>query len=499
MVFNSLEFIFGFALFVLLYFLVAVKWRTPLIFVASIAFYAYYSIPLVLYLAACIVVTYYVGLRIQKQRDAGVSAKGWMLVGVIVNLGALAFYKYLDFIGQTIADICNGGSYTALQLVAPLGISFITFQAVSYVIDVYRGTSECEKSLYNFALYLSFFPKVIQGPIERAGDMLPQFQEEHRFNAERARAGFLMMLYGLFLKLAVADVAAVVVDTVFNSISLYNGFTIAMATVMFTFQIYCDFAGYSLIAIGTAKILGYDLQTNFSHPYLSKSPGEFWRRWHMTLNEWLKDYLYIPLGGSRCSKGRQRFNTLATFGLSGLWHGADWGYVIWGLLNGAYVAIEKDVKRFFKAHRREGKPEKKAEYGSFSNVLKVIGTFILISFGWLFFRARNLTTSFAAVKGIFTNFKLFPSMNYICDQISHGQGTMLYGLDVATQWPRLIFFLVVVIIMDVIADKYDLPEIIARGNRGFRWLIYLVLLTVIILFGAYGFGVSAGDFIYTGF
>lgn len=506
MVFNSLEFIFALAAFAVLYFALPIKWRNPLMLVASLAFYAYYSLILSLYLVACIVLTYLIALEISKKKAAGASTKFWLLAGIILNLGSLAFFKYVNFIGRTISEVFTHGSYTALNIAAPLGISFIVFGAVSYLVDVNRGKIEVEKSLFRFALYMSFFPKVIQGPIERAGDMLPQFTEGHGFNAERARAGFAMLLYGLFLKLAIADVAGQMVDTVYGDLSSYGGLTIIAATMMFTAQLYCDFAGYSLMAIGIAKIFGYDLTTNFRHPYLSRSVGEFWRRWHITLNNWLRDYLYIPLGGSRCSNSRRRFNVLVTFGISGLWHGADWGYVIWGLLNGVYVNLENEVKRHRKARSVENgaseskasDPKAVAQESKFRNCMGIVKTFILVSFSWLFFRAKSLSASFLALKRIFTSFNAIECLKFAKHTFGAGAGHMLYGLDVAV-WPRLFLFMLFAMVIDVIADKHDLPGRIATCKRPLRWLIYIVLMMLIIIYGSYGFGVSASDFIYTGF
>ncbi len=505
MSFNSLDFLLLFAAVVILYYLLPQKLRNPLLLIASYVFYAAYNLGLTLFLLVLTLVTYFIGREVDRRRGDKAS-KRWMILGVTLNLLVLAFYKYFNFFSLTIAGLTGAADPVRIDWLVPLGISFIVFTAVSYLADVYRGKLSSQPSLFKFALYISFFPKIVQGPIERAGDILPQFEEAHVFDLKRYREGMIYVLYGLFMKMVVADTASIVVDRIYGSLNDYSGAAIALATVLFALQIYCDFAGYSYTAIGAAKVLGFEFRQNFRQPYLSRSVAEFWRRWHMSLNRWLTDYLYIPLGGSRCSKSRKNFNVLVTFGLSGLWHGADWGYVIWGLLNGIYIIVESALKSF-SARLRAGRSASEAKEAAspsagkqrLGSFLHGFITFILIAFSWIFFRARNLSTSFTAIGRIFTQFHLLSFIGYVREQLAGGAGTSLYGLDVVYNLPVLLAGIVTVVIVDVMTDRRSIAKELAEGRRWLRWLVSLALIFAVILFGVYGYGYSAGAFIYAGF
>ena len=385
-----------------------------------------------------------------------------------------------------------------------------------YLVDVYRGTIPAEKNILRFAIYISFFPKVVQGPIEAAGDFLPQLDRGQRFDVLLFREGFIMVLYGEFMKMVVADTLGVAVDFIYLNPDVCLGATLLFGTFLFALQIYCDFAGYSLIAIGAAKILGFRLKQNFRQPYLSSSVGEFWRRWHMSLNNWLTKYVYIPLGGSRCSEARTTANTLITFGLSGLWHGADWGYVIWGLLNGLYVSIERFAGKHLHPQRK-GKEEKnpteknnknnkniknnkgKQEKGPVSRFFGRILTFVLVSLSWIFFRAQSLEKASLVVYRITHRFLLSEFVPFVIKKLSMGPGNLLYNLDVVYGWRKLILGLLVVWIVDLFAEKHDIPYILARSKRRVRWTVEIILLITVIVFGVYGFEYNASAFIYSAF
>ncbi|MBR5343795.1 MAG: MBOAT family protein [Oscillospiraceae bacterium] len=522
MSFNTLDFMLLLAGTLILYFLLPQKLRNPLLLVASYVFYAAYSLGLTLFLVIMTLITYVLALEIDRCREVkgGKVSKAWMIVGVVISLGTLAFYKYFNFLSDALAGLSGAKKATHLSLLVPLGISFVVFTLVSYLVDVYRGKIPAERNILKYALFVSFFPKVVQGPIEKAGDILPQFDEKHSFDILRFRRGMLMVLYGLFMKMVVADTASVAVDTVYNSLatygmgSSYHGAATLAATLLFTFQIYCDFAGYSLVAIGSAYVMGFNFKQNFRQPYLSLSVAEFWRRWHISLNRWLIDYLYIPLGGSRCKKSRKYYNTMVTFGLSGLWHGADWGYIVWGLLNGLYIVIESELKLLKEKIRSLGKKEEAHHDDPRWTVAEptpsVIGpaissffhraiTFILIMFSWIFFRAQKLSVAMVALRKIFTDLQLKGFITWAGSKLAGGVGSTLLGLDVVYRLPILLAGILVIVIVDRLAEKRDLAGSLAEGSRVLRWIIAYALIFAIMIFGVYGYGYSAGAFIYAGF
>ncbi len=502
MAFHSLDFFIFFAVTVVLYYLLPQKLQNPLLLISSYVFYAAYDIKLTLLLIVMTVVVYLITLYIDKCRmDENIHAhvKQWMSVGVIICLLPLVFYKYINLLCKILPKGIGYGQKPHLDLLVPLGISFITFSLVSYVVDVYRGTINAEKDLIKFALFVAFFPKVVQGPIEKAGDILPQFDGKHSFNIVRFREGMLLALYGIFMKMVVADTAGIAVDRIYGRLSEYSGAAVLLATVLFTVQIYCDFAGYSLIAIGTARVLGINLQQNFRQPYFSSSVSEFWRRWHISLNRWLTDYIYIPLGGSRCSRNRRILNVLVTFAISGLWHGAAGGYIIWGLLNGMYVVAE------FLFKTRVGEDRSKSSlferYADNRAVLlfKRAVVFILIMFSWVFFRAQHCNAARDVLKRIFFEFNLSGFWMYAKKKLSAGAGTSLYGLDVAYNIPVLLIGIFVVVVIDIISEKIDIVRRLSSGSRIVRWTVCYIMIFAVILFGVYGYGYNSSDFIYTDF
>ena len=324
---------------------VAVYW----LLAASWFFYMYWNPLLILLLLASTVIDYCCGLGMEKRRETGQSRKALLLVSICMNLGLLFFFKYWDFFGETanqlMALIGLGWRVPALHLILPVGISFYTFQTMSYSIDVYRGEAPAERDFVSFALYVSFFPQLVAGPIENPKNLLPQLKAEHKLNGEDLRAGFRLLLCGFFRKCVVADLCGIYVNAVFDNAASANGLAVALAGSLFCFQMYCDFAGYSEIAAGAARLMGVRLMRNFDRPYLSQSYGEFFRRWHISLNRWFTSYVYIPLGGGRKGLGRKLLNTLIVFALCGLWHGARWTYVLWGLYAAFFVCLENLLKK----------------------------------------------------------------------------------------------------------------------------------------------------------
>ncbi len=307
------------------------------------------------------------------------------MISIIANVGVLVVFKYYNFIAinlnETFSLFYEGGHIPLLNILLPIGLSFHTFQAMSYTIEVYRGNHLPEKHFGIYALYVMFYPQLVAGPIERPQNILHQFHEVKKFSYENMRSGLILIAWGLFKKVVIADRLALFVNQVYGNPSEYTGLPLITATVFFAFQIFCDFSGYSDIAIGSAKCMGYDLMTNFERPYMATSIGGFWRRWHISLSTWFKDYVYIPLGGNRTSKGRWYLNLLIVFLLSGIWHGANWTFVIWGLLHGVYLIFENELNNRFPSIRNAN--------GFIAIFFKRVFVFALVTLAWVFL-GRNM-------------------------------------------------------------------------------------------------------------
>lgn len=402
MLFNSVSFALFFPIVVMLYFIIPHKYRWVFLLGASYWFYMSWRVEYIILIIASTLIDYFAGIQMGKTDDRGKRRK-YLLLSLITNLGLLFAFKYFNFFNDSVRQMFNMFSLTyyvpASKLLLPVGISFYTFQTLSYTIDVYKGKKEPEKHLGIFALYVSFFPQLVAGPIERSTRLLPQFYEKKEVNYERITDGLKLMLWGYFKKLVIADRVAVIVNQVYNNPHQYEGMPFIIATIFFAFQIYCDFSGYSDIAIGSAQVLGYKLMDNFNRPYYSKSIGEFWKRWHISLSTWFKDYVYIPLGGNRVPKWRQYINLFVTFLVSGLWHGANWTFVIWGGLNGFYVTMENLTASI--RHKLE-KSFRVKQYRKLYNTLRILFTFILTCFAWIFFRANSLSDAFYIIGHMFT-------------------------------------------------------------------------------------------------
>lgn len=399
MLFNSLSFLVFFPIVVLVYWLLPVKARNPFLLLASYYFYMNWEPVYALLILFSSVTTWACALWISRLTTIGGGKNRRWVIGLCIgiNLLILGVFKYAGFINGSIRDLLQmlgiSISIPDFGLLLPVGISFYTFQAIGYTVDVYRGTIRAERSLPVYMLFVSFFPQLVAGPIERAKNLLPQFGERHRFDGGACIHGIYMMLWGYFMKLCIADNVSTYVDAVYNNLEAHNGTSIALATFFFTFQIFCDFAGYSLIAIGTAKCVGFRLMTNFRKPYLSTSIRDFWHRWHISLTSWLTDYVYIPLGGSRCKRAKHYRNILSTFLISGLWHGANWTFVIWGGYHGLLMIGDNVAHRVL--------PERVMAH----RLMKIAGwagTFLLVMIGWVFFRANTVSDAFMALRKMAT-------------------------------------------------------------------------------------------------
>ena len=373
---------------------------------------------------------------------------------------------------------------TSLDVLLPVGISFYTFQALGYTVDVYRGEIRAERNFFRYALFVSFFPQLVAGPIERSKNLLNQLRNPKSFSYERMCDGLMMMIWGYFLKLVIADRIAIFVDNMYGNVGVYDGRYLLLASVLFAVQIYCDFAGYSTIAIGAAEVMGFQLMDNFNSPYLSQSVAEFWRRWHISLSSWFKDYLYIPLGGNRKGKVRKYINIMIVFLVSGLWHGANWSYVVWGGLNGIYQV----VGAIFTPVRNRIKEKLHLKKSPLPLVIiYMIVTFILVDFTWIFFRADNVQHAFAVIDSIF-------NMN---NQVLLENGT-LYDLGLSR--PNFIVLGVSLVIL-LAADicKYrgiKVRSVILNLNIVIRWAVIIAGILGILVFGIWGSGYSATNFIY---
>ena len=400
MLFNSLEFLIFFPTIVVLYFLTPARWRWVPLLVASYYFYMSWKAEYLFLILLTTAVAYVTGLRMEAQPDQRRRRK-YLWASLVINLGILFVFKYFNFFFGSLNELLGltQSQYEIpyLNVLLPVGISFYTFQTLSYSIDVYRGRIKAEPHFGIFALYVSFFPQLVAGPIERASHLLPQFRQTFSVDWNRIASGLGLMLWGLFKKIVVADRLAQLVNQVYNAPTDNNGITLMLATFFFAFQIYCDFSGYSDIAVGAARVMGFDLMENFNLPYLSKSIAEFWRRWHISLSTWFRDYVYFPLGGNRVSVPRWTVNVLIVFLVSGLWHGASWTFVVWGSLHGLYMVIEGLWARRPQVRLNE----QTAQAHWLANAGKTLFTFLLVCFAWIFFRANSLADALYIVTHLF--------------------------------------------------------------------------------------------------
>ena len=481
MLFNSIQFAIFLPIVFLLYwfvfdrFISKSKWQLRLqnafIVAASYVFYGWWDWRFLLLIAFTSFCSWGSGLLIGKA-DSKKKAKTWMWLNIVLNLGILALFKYYDFFVTEFAQLFHiSTDGLLLKVILPVGISFYTFQALSYSIDVYRGKIEPTKDIVAFFAFISFFPQLVAGPIERATNLLPQFLKKREFDYDTAVDGMRQILWGLFKKIVVADNCAVYVDEVFSTYTNQSGSTLLLAAIFFTFQIYGDFSGYSDIAIGTAKLFGIKLMRNFNVPYFSRDIAEFWRRWHISLTTWFRDYVYIPLGGSRVSKAKVIRNTFVIFLLSGFWHGANWTFIVWG----AYHAI------LFLPLILTGRNRKYTNQVAEGRVLptwkeagQMLLTFFLAVIGWIIFRAESIGQAWEYVCGIFDK-SLF-SMPWP------------YSATYILPMP---FILLVLVAMEWMGRSKECPLQPSYANKVWRWIVYVLFVVMIFVFGE-----SSESFIY---
>lgn len=467
MLFNSFTFAIFLPIVFLIYWAVPHKWRWIVLFISSYYFYMSWNVKYVILILFTTFISYACALGLERA-DAMKKKKVLIVSTMAASLGCLFFFKYFNFASESVANILNLFTLQVhpitLNLLLPVGISFYTFQTLGYVIDVYRGEVKAEKNFGKYATFIAFFPQLVAGPIERTKNLMPQILEEHTFEYEKAASGLRLMAWGFFKKIVIADTLAVSVDTVYDSLRMYKGFPLLVASVLFSVQIYCDFAGYSDIAIGTARLFGIELMKNFDSPYFSTSVKDFWARWHISLSTWLRDYIYIPLGGNRVSKGRNAFNLMATFLISGLWHGASWTYVVWGGIHGLAQVLEKFL---FKVKKKE----KIQKPGGIKWWVSVVVTFLFATFAWIFFRAETIGDAIYVLQNMFygiTNPSLYVS-----------QITTYLGMDKLTLL-GMIISVGMLAVFDYYSLTVDVLGKVKEKKRAVRWIIYVVFILFLI-------------------
>ena len=483
MLFNSIKFLIFFMVFIPLYYLVPKKCQWQLVLAASLVFYMSWKPELVFLLLGVIAINYGGSIFIETAQSKK-NRKGYLTLALVLDFCILAVFKYLMFISKSFGWLYGllGMEYPVgdFSIVLPAGISFYTFQAAGYLIDIYRGDYKAEKNFLKFAAFMSFFPQIIAGPIERGSHMLPQLFVPKKLKSKNLSMGLKVMLWGYFKKIVIADRLNILVSKVFSAPRDFEGAALIIAVLCFTVQIYCDFSGYSDIARGTARTMGIDLINNFDRPYFATSIRDFWRRWHISLSSWFKDYLYIPLGGNRVSLPRHWLNYMITFTVSGLWHGANWSFAAWGALHGFYQIIGNIKYRIF------GKPKFKFFLTDF---ISAVITFMLVAFAWIFFKANNIGDGIYIATHLLDNISAVTDKQYLYEVIN-SLGIGLYEMELMAGAVLWLF------ISEVISFKYEINELMTKLPFVIRFGFYYVTAVIILGMGVFSGG---GDFIYFNF
>jgi len=495
MLFNSIDYLFFFPIVLLIYYLIPHKVKHVWLLLASYYFYMCWNAEYALLIFSSTVVTYVCGLALEKIKQAegkGEAKRRCMKVAVFVtallNFSVLFYFKYTNFVLYTVKKgfglLGIHVDIPSFDVLLPVGISFFTFQVVGYVIDVYRNETSAEKNFVRYALFVSFFPKLVSGPIERSENLLNQLKEIKSFNVFRVKSGLLTIAYGLFLKIVIADNISNIINPVFSKVEEYGGMELLVAAILFAFQVYCDFEGYTKMAIGSAELLGYHLLENFRAPYLAISVKDFWRRWHISLTSWFRDYLYIPIGGSKQGKIRKQVNTLIVFLCSGLWHGAAWHYVLWGGLNGL-LSVGDDlltpIKKRWSSCFKMG--EKSLMYRTVCRLI----TFILIDITWVFFRADSVRDAIYILVSVVKDFRFIWFTN-------GGFATLFLS---EREMMIIMLSLLILFLVDYLRERgNNIKTIIFSWNIVFRWMFYWMCFMIILYWGAYGLDYEQKQFIY---
>ena len=466
MLFNSISFaVFLPVVFILYWFVFkkSFKAQNVLLLVASYFFYGCWNWHFLFLLAFSTFLDFYTGLKIYNSENNHYR-KMWLTISVVINLGFLGVFKYYNFFIESFAEMVNAAGFQAhyptLNVILPVGISFYTFHGLSYVFDIYNRKIIPTKNWVQYSLFVSFFPLLVAGPIERATHLLPQVEKPRFFNYSTAVDGLRQILWGLFKKIVIADSCAQYANIIFNNSGEYSGSTLFMGALFFTFQIYGDFSGYSDIALGTARLFGFELLKNFNFPYFSRDIAEFWRRWHISLSTWFKDYLYIPLGGSKGGNWMRIRNTFIIFIVSGFWHGANWTFIVWGALNALFIM----PSIIFKSNRNNMEIVAKGRiFPSLNDILHIGITFLLTVFAWIFFRSENLAHAFSYIGGIFNKSLLS------VPQVKPPDVVILVLVFMAIEWFGR-------------ENNYAIEKFAFRKPAVLRWAFYIILIVFIFLY-----------------
>jgi len=470
MLFNSLSFALFLPIVFSIYWLLSnrlVKFQNLFLLAASYYFYACWDWRFLFLLIFSTLLDFFTGLKMFDSTSDR-NKKIWFWISIIVNLGFLGVFKYYNFFIQSFTEGVAHLGFSihpmTFNIILPIGISFYTFHGLSYVIDIYKDRIQPERNFIDYAVFVSFFPLLVAGPIERSTHLLPQIKQKRVFDLQKAYNGLRQILWGLFKKILVADLCAEYANTIFNNGQNYNGSTHLLGAIFFAFQIYCDFSGYSDIALGTSRLFGIELLKNFNFPYFSRDISEFWRRWHISLSTWFRDYLYIPLGGNKVGTLMKVRNTFIIFIVSGFWHGANWTFIFWGLLNAIFIIPSV----IFKTNRTNLDIVAKGKtFPSFLEFISMIGTFLITVIAWIFFRAKSLTDAFDYIKIMFSK-SLFETPYFVnIDKIGPS-----------------IFFIITLIVLEWKArhTNFALDRFALGWYKPFRWLFYMVICILIVVF-----------------
>ena len=478
MLFNTFDFLWMFPLIFLAYYaclggnrIKASHRGNTFLILVSYGLYIKWKPVYALVLLWVTLVTFVAAKQIEARREQRLGgAKLQFVLALLLTFAPLFFFKYYNFVNDSLSDVLGVAGISAglpgLNLVMPLGLSFFTLQAVGYLVDVYKGKMTAERNWWHYMLFVSFFPQIASGPISKAFDLLPQIKKERQFDYAQCVEGLRWLLWGMFMKVVMADRVGILVNTIYDNYIYQSGFSLLIGSILYTFQIYGDFAGYSFMAVGVGKLMGFNLINNFNRPYLSQSVTEFWHRWHISLSTWLKDYVYIPMGGSRCSNARNYWNIFVTFFVSGIWHGANWTFLAWGSLHGLFQIVEKMLG----LHR-------KVSHGIF-RVARIFVTFLLVNFAWIFFRMPTLADAISVVSKIFTD----------------------RSMELSTVTPSMLLMILLSLIVVVIKDVTDeiFPhhyQLLTHHRVMIRWSVYVLLAVIILCCGVF----DASQFIYVSF
>jgi len=490
MLFNSYSFMLFFPIVLIIYFFIPRKSRETWLLITSLFFYACWNAKYLILILISIIITYSCGVIMEKQDDK--KKKLTIIVSLIVNFSILFFFKYygfaIDSINSVLGRISLQIADSKFDVILPVGISFYTFQAVGYTVDVYRGDINAEKNFIRYALFVSFFPQLVAGPIERSKNILTQLEgisEKKLWDFDRIKAGTFLMTWGYFLKMVIADRISIIVDEVFDRYYAYGTIILTVGAIGFAIQIYCDFLSYSTIAIGAAQIMDIKLMDNFNNPYFAMSIKEFWRRWHISLSTWFKDYVYIPLGGSRVSRVKKYRNIIITFLVSGLWHGANWTFVCWGGMHGLYQIIG-DLLKPIRNKIRNAIGTKEDSFGY--KLGRMIGTFALVDLAWIFFRADSISNAINYTKRMFTHMDMW----VLFDGSLCGIGLPVNEMNI------LIVSVILLIIIGIMQYRSGnrIDALICSQGPVFQAVLFYVIVISIVIFGKYGPSEDLKAFLY---